>query len=361
MLKVEQDLLLCSSTTEIYAASNDRASLWSRHWSGEVGGSFRPDWWQPDIVVPANAFRRFELEDVYYAPMLGAFARGDGMVPRHGMFQSSYVDPKLERFAALFEKRATAPTLDVASIVVPFGGIMNYGHFLLDGMSTVPYVRGAYLTPPLAAWQREHFKLLRVMPSEIGNLIHVKKATYTSAFGQNLHNPNHHFFALPDGHSPEGSSILGRRLYISRKGQAKREFKSEDILVERLKKFGVVAIQPEAMSINDQIRTFREAELIIAPTGAALANCLYCRPGAKLVEIIPRDMTRDPHAHKWVAYLMAMTGGDWRPYFCENSELDEQMPMLGGIARSGYLSFDADIDDLLSFVESALADRSIRA
>ena len=37
----------------------------------------------------------------------------------------------------------------------------------------------------------------------------------------------------------------------------------------------------------DQIRAFGEADVIVAPHGAALANLAFCSPGAALLELFP--------------------------------------------------------------------------
>jgi hypothetical protein len=70
-------------------------------------------------------------------------------------------------------------------------------------------------------------------------------------------------------------------------------------------------------------------------------------------EIIPHEMTLSDTAHKWVAYLIAMGGGDWRPYFCENLSGAEQR-LVNGQKLPGYMPFDVSIPDVISFIESAL-------
>ena len=98
--------------------------------------------------------------------------------------------------------------------------------------------------------------------------------------------------------------------------------------------------------------TFNSAEMIVAPTGAALANLLYAKK-ATVFEIIPHDMTLSDTAHKWVAYLTAMGGGDWRPYFCEDAPNVEQ-PEMAGSKRPGYLPFNVPVADLVSFIARVL-------
>jgi capsular polysaccharide biosynthesis protein len=322
----------------------------SSAWAGVAGGTFRPSWWGPDIEVPAKAFTLYEAEDVLYAPQLGVIAKDDGRVSQLSAQQALYADPELTRLAALWEERSRAPVMERASLVLPWGAANNYGHFLLDGLTSAPYLPAPLVTPPLHPWQRQHFALLGLAPNEIATpLVRIRKAAYTSGFGQNLHNPNLHFMSLRRLQQT-APSRFGPRLYISRKGH-RRAFKSEDALIAELGRRGFEPIQPETLPVADQIAAFRGADVIVAPKGSALANCLYCRPGARVVEIIPRDMTRSADSHKWVGYLLALAGGDWRPYFCENDQGDEGMPLIGGKPRMGFLSYDVDVADLLAFVD----------
>jgi capsular polysaccharide biosynthesis protein len=350
MFTLQDDAVFCRSITEVMPAFVRKASAFSSAWSGVGGGTFQPSWWTGDIDIPGNAFTLYEAENVLYAPQLGIIAKDDGRVSRHSMRQAGYADPELKGLAALWPTRSRAPLLDKASIVLPWGAFRNYGHFLLDGLTSAPFLARPFVTPPLQGWQRDHFKTLRIAPDELVQpLYRIRKAAYTSGFGQNLHNPNMHFVRLRELQRTSPLR-LGRKLYISRKG-LKRTFKSEDALIGELQRRDFTTIQPETLPVVDQISAFREADVIVAPKGSAMANCLYCKPGATVVEIISRDMTRSDSTHKWSGYLLAFAGADWRPYFCENDQSDDEMPVIGGVKRPSFLSFDADLDDLLGFID----------
>ena len=43
----------------------------------------------------------------------------------------------------------------------------------------------------------------------------------------------------------------------------------------------------ETLTVDEQIRHFAEAEFVIAPHGAGLANLLFCQPSTVLVELMP--------------------------------------------------------------------------
>jgi hypothetical protein len=55
------------------------------------------------------------------------------------------------------------------------------------------------------------------------------------------------------------------------------------LLAER----GFVSVDPGTMSVAEQIRTFANAEAIVATHGAALANLVFASPGASVIELFP--------------------------------------------------------------------------
>lgn len=78
-----------------------------------------------------------------------------------------------------------------------------------------------------------------------------------------------------------GAATGRRRLYLRRGGQFRRltnEAEVEGLLARR----GFEIVQPGALSLEDQVRLFREAEAIVSPTGAALTNLAWCRPGTRV-------------------------------------------------------------------------------
>ncbi len=53
------------------------------------------------------------------------------------------------------------------------------------------------------------------------------------------------------------------------------------------KKFKIY--KPEFLSFDKQINLFKNCSIIIAAHGAALSNIIFCKPGTKVIEIIPAD------------------------------------------------------------------------
>tara|TARA_A100000164_G_scaffold236809_1_gene210304 strand:- start:28 stop:1125 length:1098 start_codon:yes stop_codon:yes gene_type:complete len=53
------------------------------------------------------------------------------------------------------------------------------------------------------------------------------------------------------------------------------------------KKFHIA--KPEHLSFKKQINLFRDSSIIIGAHGAAFSNIIFCKPGTKIIEIIPSD------------------------------------------------------------------------
>lgn len=87
-------------------------------------------------------------------------------------------------------------------------------------------------------------------------------------------------------------TTANRRLYIRRSGRRKVENESE--IEACLSGFGFVTLDPDRMTVGEQVDQFRQANFIVGPHGAGLTNMLFAPPGAKLLELMP-DMTFRPH------------------------------------------------------------------
>ena len=74
-----------------------------------------------------------------------------------------------------------------------------------------------------------------------------------------------------------------RRLYIDRTGTRRRVL-NRSALDEVLQRHGIETVDPRAMSIEEQVSSFRDADLVIGVTGSGLVNTIFCR-SAHVVEI----------------------------------------------------------------------------
>lgn len=115
-----------------------------------------------------------------------------------------------------------------------------------------------------------------------------------------------------------------KRFYLSRRNARVRRILNEDEVVSFLKFHGFQIIQPETLSLTDQIKLFAEAEVIVAPHGAGLTNIIFSKL-PKIVELIPGDDFK-------FGYFIGLTnsiGGQHFPLICapENSRQDFVVPI----------------------------------
>jgi len=79
-----------------------------------------------------------------------------------------------------------------------------------------------------------------------------------------------------------------RHVYVTRGRSANNRTVVNDAAVGALLATrGFEAVDPGALSVTEQIRTFAAASVIVAPHGAALANLVFASPGASVVELFP--------------------------------------------------------------------------
>lgn len=77
-----------------------------------------------------------------------------------------------------------------------------------------------------------------------------------------------------------------RRVYISRNDAKYRHVTNEAEIIEILKDLSFQIIELQFFSVAEQIALFLNAEVIIAPHGAGLANLVFCQPGTQVIELL---------------------------------------------------------------------------
>jgi hypothetical protein len=77
-----------------------------------------------------------------------------------------------------------------------------------------------------------------------------------------------------------------RRFYLTRGRATSRRSRNEAALLAMLERFDFVSVTAENLTWLDQVALFRDAEAIVAPHGAGLANLAFCTRGALVVELI---------------------------------------------------------------------------
>ena len=82
------------------------------------------------------------------------------------------------------------------------------------------------------------------------------------------------------------------RIYISRNNSRYRRVFNEEEVISKLSQLGFVCIEPESMTLTEQIDIFAHAKVIIAAHGSGLTNIMFCRPGTKVIELVSPNYIR---------------------------------------------------------------------
>ncbi|GEM_PF-4324902 len=86
---------------------------------------------------------------------------------------------------------------------------------------------------------------------------------------------------------PLETIVPWRRVYLRRGDGDKRPVVNGEALDAFLIDRGFEVCEMSGLSVERQARLFAESSLIVAPHGAALANLVFCAPGAHVVELLP--------------------------------------------------------------------------
>ncbi|HWB51990.1 MAG TPA: glycosyltransferase family 61 protein [Stellaceae bacterium] len=80
------------------------------------------------------------------------------------------------------------------------------------------------------------------------------------------------------------------RIFISREDAQTRRIVNEHQVWSELETRGFSKVLLSSMAYTEQVRLFAQAEIVVAAHGAGLTNIGFCKPGTKIIEIIPRDV-----------------------------------------------------------------------
>lgn len=87
----------------------------------------------------------------------------------------------------------------------------------------------------------------------------------------------------------EGKSNFGRKIYIARNSgvaeSRRRRCLNENEVCDALRGLGFDIVVPDSLSVEQQIATFANADIVVGPSGAGLFNSVFCSPGTYVIDI----------------------------------------------------------------------------
>lgn len=352
---------------ELLPAAERRASAWNPRWVGRWAGVSRPDDWQPDPVVQLTPVQLFRVRNAFYVPAYGVVISAAGEVMKRSMEEAAYTTPDLLALphvakagdGTYLTPPGNVTSLARAAVTMPWGGVTNYGHFVLDCLTGAALLRDLdeladypLVFPPLQDWQRRHLELLGADAVELDEAVYrVDDLVFPSCMAHFLHTPNLGYRTVRERQlsaRSARSSRFGTQIYISRRGRTNRVMRCEQELEERLRDLGFTIVLPEHHSVDEQIEMFQGASTVVGSTGAAMANVLYCHPGASVFELRTPLMPSP-----WLRSLCVLIGCQWRPYFCADVQLGPPREAGGVVRPAASFSYDVDLDALIQFIGTA--------
>lgn len=304
------------------------------------------------------------VENVWYVPAFGAVMDPQGRVFRSPMRQALPLTPPLAALPGarqrgvetLFTPPSDAPLVARGTVFVTWAGLHNYGHFLVDCLPALHAVLDAgglerfpAIAPPLLPWQRD---LLRLMlgddapsPLEIdAPVARLGEAVFTlGAPGASLQAVRERVL-LNEGLAHRADTP--RRLYVSRRGAVRRQLLNEIELEAALTARGFAIVDPDRLSVREQIALFHGAEMIVSQSGAALTNVLFCRSGARVVEIQTAD-----RQNAWARDIARLAGADWSAFIEASPPIETEVLLAAHLRPDTAFSWRLDLDAFLAFLE----------
>jgi capsular polysaccharide biosynthesis protein len=133
-----------------------------------------------------------------------------------------------------------------------------------------------------------------------------------------------------------GLSPGPRRIYLARSAQSNnlRQIENAGAIEDILQNQGIPLVMPESMTFAEQVAVCLEAELIVAPVGAALANMIFAPPGCRVVVLAPYYVGA---SYFYYANLAGVLG----------HKLTYLLgPQIGAMRHPRQRSYRIDVDDL---------------
>ena len=226
----------------------------------------------------------------------------------NGKLKSARYNSVLKKGTTSFIKKFPGTVLNLSQ----GGSGNNYFHFIFDIIPRIHIsqkkikkkINFYYVSRP-QKWQIKIFAILGVPKKKL-----IDSSKYKHIFADKIiciDHPwyNKGYFQNEVKKIPRWVILINRKIFLNK---SKRFNNSKKIFLDRstskfnhckifnqnylnswLKKNDFTIYAPEKFSQEKQIYLFKNASIILGAHGAALTNIIFCKPGTKIIEIIPSD------------------------------------------------------------------------
>jgi hypothetical protein len=249
--------------------------------------------------------RDFEIPGVFLACLSGARIYSHDFLVLSAdnriFFESALCDPDLlERNGILdtiFHTQARYMPGDYCLLTSPWSPDYYY-HWLLDALPRLSVIeqfdqlQSLPLIVPqsLTGFQRDSLALAGITPKRLagfdGGCCKVDRLFFPQLLSP-TGNPSPHavsWLRARFGAQMTAAPAVRRRLYVSRRDATQRRVLNEDDVIDLLQGFGFEIVCPGKLSFAEQVSLFSEAEIVVGPHGAGLANMVFAPGDATVLE-----------------------------------------------------------------------------
>lgn len=184
------------------------------------------------------------------------------------------------------------------------GGGQNYFHWLIDAMPRLHMLKKSgyfnevdkfLVTDYAKPFQKETLNLLGIDESKIiksyeynhistNKMICANNARAKTFIAPWIFDFIEESFVQPILAEDKGDEPVAERIYISRGDANQRRVVNEEELLKVLEKYNFKIVRLAGLPFRKQVKYFNQANIIIAPHGANMANLVFCNKNAKVFE-----------------------------------------------------------------------------
>jgi len=334
--------------------------------AGRVSGDRAKGWEWRRFGLGTGPTLLYRAGPLWHLPGSGLLIGDDGALLKDSAAKTRSPQPDLAGLPGItrrdgtdiFTPPARAPRIAAASLFMPWGGLFNYGHFVIDGLSGLLALDEAGLlrdlppiAPPLTRWQRGLLRLafgdLKVREVK-ASVLRLEDVAYASNINHFLHQPNPLLGRLAErirSRAPK-SARRGRKLYLSRRGYSMRVMVNAAEVESALAARGFEIVEPHRISVEDQAALMAQAAVVVGPTGAGMTNALFTAPGAAVLEIQPENF-----ASFWLGAACHAAGRDWHGFIVASPAPDRQSPWLARMRRGFRFGYRVPVAGLMKVLD----------